>query len=410
MNQIISLNKFEIKNINFFLIILLPISLLAGSLISNINIILIIVFFLIDLIIKRENFIIKDKNFYFLLLIYLYIILNSFLFSDNPESLLKAFGLIRFILLAFALNYYFRSFSNDILKFWAIIFIIVSLDILIEIFIGKNILGFSSSYPGRIASFTGDELKIGGYYFGFFFICLSFFYKKFEKLFYPAMIIFLIISLNIGERSNFIKIFIMCFLYILFFTKISLRKKASILILITILVSTFIISNHTNFNRYFYQVGGTTDDKKIQQVDEKSSLIERIIKSNRQFYHYKVAIDLTKDNFLFGIGFKDFRIDSYALSLNYAGSTHPHQTHFEILSELGIIGYFLILGNIIFVLIRSLRSQNKDILVKSSMLFVIATFLPLLPSGSFFTSYGATIFWINYSFLILTNSKIVNKN
>ena len=86
------------------------------------------------------------------------------------------------------------------------------------------------------------------------------------------MIIFLIISLNIGERSNFIKIFIMCFLYILFFTKISFRKKASILILITILINTLIIFNHTHLMRYFYQVGGTSDDKKIQKVNEKKTL------------------------------------------------------------------------------------------------------------------------------------------
>ena len=250
MNQIISLNKFEIKNINFFLIILLPISLLTGSLVSNLNIILIVIFFLADLIIKKDNFVIKDKNFYFLLLIYLYIILNSYFFSNNPDSLFKAFALSRFILLAFALNYYFRFFSNEIIRFWAIIFIIVSIDILIEFSLGKNILGFSSQYPGRIASFTGEELKIGGYYFGFFFICLSFFSKKYKKFFFPMMIIFLIISLNIGERSNFIKIFIMCFLYILFFSELSIKKKTLILILITILISIFFFINQNFKNTY----------------------------------------------------------------------------------------------------------------------------------------------------------------
>ena len=408
MNQIISLNKFEIKNINFFLIILLPISLLTGSLVANINIILIVIFFLADLIIKKDNFIIKDKNFYFLLLIYFYIILNSYFFSNNSESLFKAFALSRFILLAFALNYYFRFFSDEIIRFWAIIFIIVSIDILIEFSFGKNILGFSSSYSGRIASFTGEELKIGGYYFGFFFICLSFFCKRYEKFFFPMMIIFLIISLNIGERSNFIKIFIMCFTYILFFSELSIKKKSLILILTTVLISIFFFKNQTNLKRYFYQVGIITNDKKIQ-IDQNSFLFKRILESNHHFYHYKVAIELTKNNYLFGIGFKDFRIDSYALSLNYGGSTHPHQTHFEILAELGIIGYLLIIGNIIFVLVRCFREQNKEFLVKGSILFVIATFLPLLPSGSFFTSYGATIFWINYSFLIKSNLKIANK-
>ena len=58
------------------------------------------------------------------------------------------------------------------------IFLVVSFDILFEFFVGKNILGFESTYGGRIASFTGDELKIGGFYFGFLFICLAFFEKK----------------------------------------------------------------------------------------------------------------------------------------------------------------------------------------------------------------------------------------
>ena len=41
--------------------------------------------------------------------------------------------------------------------------------------------------------------------------------------------------------------------------------------------------------------------------------------------------------------------------------------------------------------------NKKEFLVKSSFLFITATLVPFLPSGSFFTSYGATIFFINYS-------------
>ena len=39
-------------------------------------------------------------------------------------------------------------------------------------------LGFQSTYPGRIASFTGDEMKIGNFYFALLFIVLSFFKEK----------------------------------------------------------------------------------------------------------------------------------------------------------------------------------------------------------------------------------------
>ena len=55
---------------------------------------------------------------------------------------------------------------------------LINNDILFEFFVGKNILGFESTYGGRIASFTGDELKIGGFYFGFLFICLAIFEDK----------------------------------------------------------------------------------------------------------------------------------------------------------------------------------------------------------------------------------------
>ena len=39
------------------------------------------------------------------------------------------------------------------------------------------------------------------------------------------------------------------------------------------------------------------------------------------------------------------------------------------------------------------------------MLFIIASILPLIPSGSFFTTYGATLFWINFAVLVSFKNK-----
>ena len=100
----------------------------------------------------------------------------------------------------------------------------------------------------------------------------------------------------------------------------------------------------------------------------------------------------------------NFKISDGKGSTNL-GATHPHQLHFELLSEFGIIGYLLIISNFLFVLIRSIYGK-KEFLMKSSFLFIIATLVPFLPSGSFFTSYGATIFFINYSFLMKTNNVV----
>ena len=89
--------------------------------------------------------------------------------------------------------------------------------IFFEFFNGSNILGFSSEFNGRIASFTGDELKIGNYYFGFILLSLCFFYKNFYKkyqLFFYILLLIFLVSSFIGERSNFIKVFLICITFI----------------------------------------------------------------------------------------------------------------------------------------------------------------------------------------------------
>ena len=78
MNQILRLELNLISKVNFCLISLLPLSLVIGSLISNSIIVLICSLFLIDVIIKKNVFFLNEKNFYFLIIINIYIILNSY--------------------------------------------------------------------------------------------------------------------------------------------------------------------------------------------------------------------------------------------------------------------------------------------------------------------------------------------
>ena len=80
-------------------------------------------------------------------------------------------------------------------------------------------------------------------------------------------------------------------------------------------------------------------------------------------------------------------------------SNHPHQIHFEILSEQGILGYLIIISIIFYVLFNSFKIylKNNNIVHLSSILFVLVFFIPLLPSGSFFSTFNSSIFWINFS-------------
>ena len=79
---------------------------------------------------------------------------------------------------------------------------------------------------------------------------------------------------------------------------------------------------------------------KAKKNNYKLSL-DQIVIGNQHLSHYKVALLIFNENPIFGNGFKTFRNKSfepqYSNKKFSVGSTHPHQTHFEILSELGLI-------------------------------------------------------------------------
>ncbi len=404
MNQLLSEKINLTSKINYFLILILPISLLAGSAISNTVVLIISLLFIFDLYQRKNLIFFHDFNFYFLIVIYIYLILNSVFIAKNEDSIVRALGFIRFIFLTYAIFFYFSFFKKKIIKFWFFIFLIVSIDIIIEYFFGKNILGYTSDYPGRIASFTGDELKIGGFYFGFILISLSFLSNRNKKLQVFLSLTFFVIALIIGERSNFLKIFIMYSLFFLFFLNITYVKKILILIFLSFLTFIIILKSPVLSSKFYNHIFEDYYEmfKKGESFDR-----DKIIRSNQHFAHYYTAMLIFNENKIFGSGIKTFRIESFNEKYNsidkfYGQSTHPHQIHFEFLSELGIIGYILIISNFVYVLRKNIM-QKKDFLIKSAILFLLASLVPILPSGSFFTSYGAAIFWINYSFLIKRN-------
>ena len=239
----------------YFLIIFLPLFIVTSSLLMNLNVVL-ISFLFIFISFKEKNFeLIKDKFFIFILIFFLFLLINLYNSIEVSNSLKRTLGFLRFIFLPFALAYFIslKNFKHSKIIFlsWLVIFIFVSVDLLIEFIFGRNIFGFSNQFPGRLSGLLNDELKIGGYYFGFILITISsifYFYKK--KLGIVFLIFFLIIALLIGERSNFIKIMLSTFLFLIFLNILS--KKLKIILSILLITSSFLIvvSNAEIKNRF----------------------------------------------------------------------------------------------------------------------------------------------------------------
>ena len=395
----------SIEVLAVILISILPLAFIAGSGVVNLFVILLDFLFLYELLNKKNINYLNNKYFYSFVLLWMILLLSLF-FSSNPEnSMSRGVGFVRFIFFVFSIRYFFNLDNSNLKKIiiisWTLIFILVSLDLIYEYFVGVNIIGIKSPMHGRLVSFLGDELKIGGLYFALLALVISAIYqftvvkKKFKYLnqvvFYSIIFAFLIISYMIGERSNFIKVLILITLFIFLYENKNYLIKISF-----ILVSVTVIYLITSSNEHIKHRAWTTFLEPIIDNPVKA------ITDSHYGLLYEVGFKMYNNNKVFGVGLKNFRTEIFKDGYNNAGSNHPHQFHFEILAELGFIGYLSFFAFFLFNLYLSVKNYNKEknLFNLSGTLFVLCSLIPFLPSGSFFTTFGAALFWLNFGIML----------
>ena len=310
-----------------------------------------------------------------------------------------------------AIIYFFKQHNynvRNIFLMWLITMLVVVLDLFIQYFVGSNILGFKSIYPGRLSGFLNEELKIAHLVIGFFIIPISFFLNESKnKYYFLLLILFIIIIVLINERANAIRGLLIFILFFLFIDYLSFKLKFAITTLSVLFFSSLILLNSDIKQRF------VTEFTELN-LDNKS--LKNIVLVSNYGTHYTAAFEVFKKYKFFGSGIKTFRNECKQVSIKEyydknklkfntntdKCSTHPHQYYFEFLSELGIVGTLLFVCYFLYFFYRFIKSYyfTKDLVILSTGLFILTQLIPLLPTGSFFTSYGSTIFWINIGLCI----------
>ena len=421
--------KFKTNNYNsfdylsLFLIALFPIAIITGNFFINLFTFLISLNFLFNII---YNFhFLKDKLFYILVFFFLTLIINL-IFSVNIENTYPR--VLKFLFIIFFIYEFQRitqKFNNthlkNVYKLWSILFIFVSLDIIFEIIVGQNLLGFKANLPGRIASFFGDELVVGAFYHGFVLIFLSYLIniKSNKYILLLSVICIILISFFIGERSNFIKLFISVLIFFLFIVKTNYKTIISLIVVLVISFLSIINFNNEYKNRYLYQFMPTHEASPALRPSGSLFSINGyfdFMKKSQHGAHRISAYQIFKDNMYTGVGIKNFRDvvaekkyenNEYLLT-NFRHGTHPHQVHYEFLSETGIVGYISFLIFILLSLYIAIKnySKSKNLYQLSGIIFVITSLLPIIPSGSFFSTFGGGIFCLNFAIMIGSNINV----
>ena len=416
-------NKLNLKKINYpiFFLTILPLSIILGPSISLINIVLLSLFFISEYF-KSSRPRIYDKNTLIaFIVLYIYLLFNSSISIDYMSGFLRNVGFLRFILFFLIINLiFFKYGKNDYLfKFWTVIFLLVIIDIYVERLLGSNLLGYGkmqiNGVPqpdgARVVSFFKDEPIAGAFATGLIFIVFGFLFDSFKqkkdsiKIFISFLMLFSLIGILItGERSNTIKAFLGITLFFLLTDFFKWKTKLiSLLAFFLIIGSVFYYSDYLKY-RYigsFYSELKTKENR--SQFIKKRSLYIKL---------YRSGISVFKNYPILGVGNKNYRIESCDVEKNkenkdYYCLTHPHQIYIELLSEHGILGTLVILSIIFYLLFRLLRQiiQSQNHLQIGAFIFILINFIPLLPSGSFFSDFNLSLFMINFSLMYAINTE-----
>ena len=421
----------QISRQNFFsfLIALIPFSFIAGNMIININILILIFssfYFFGKNIFKIRYYYLDKFIFSFFLLVLFTGIINDYKFYIEEiawkgywTTVIKSIFFFKYFLLYLILRYLIENKLVNLKIFFISCFaasIFVSFDIFFQFIFGQDIFGYKDFTLGRkLSGPFGDELIAGSYlqrFSVFSFFLIPFFYQeKFKYLLkFLVPFLFIVYSLAIilsGNRMPFLLFILLVFLILLFQKQ---TRKFLIPSLVSILIIFYALFNinisvKNNFQNFYNQIVGMS--QVLINKDTESKKSSQYLKEFSTFYHTWAM------NKYIGGGIKNFRYYCHMRpninlekSNGFVCNMHPHNYYLEILTEVGLAGFVIV--SIIFLITLyisffkkyfSKKNLNNNLIIPFMFLYLIEIF-PLKSTGSFFTTGNTTYLFFIMGILI----------
>ncbi len=371
------------------------------------------------------------KKYFFFLIIYS-IILISFLLTDYKDiSFLASFFYFRYFFLSLAIFYLLKKYDFYLKIFFYSIIISIStivFDAYFQQIFSFNLFGYNtvglSQKDGLVylTSFFNQEKKLGSYLVRFLPLILSliYFYQPKRSVSFEIISLIILGSL-IFFSSERTALFLLFIIYIFYF----LASNKKIFFLISISITFLILINYNAnsrltekyFNFTLHQTGLITLFKKNKESNYKAFEKNRFVRYYSEEHENLsyTGLIIFKNNYFFGSGVKTFYHECEKIKkTNFHKknkrnnellcSTHPHNTYIQILSEIGIFGFLVILFLFLYVLFNNLKiilKKNKNNFDLSHLfinLSLIINLMPLIPSGSFFNNWMSLMIFFPLGF------------
>ena len=320
----------------------LPLSLIAGSLVVNLNILVFLTFGLAYLAINKIKISFNISNI-LLFLFFVFVIFSSYLNLEviGLNNFIKSFLLLKFFFLYLIVEILIKEEKINFKFFFYICLVLItllSLDLLLQFFYGKNILGYEP-WEGRITGIFEHEAIAGAYLQKIFIFSLAgvaiIFNQKNSTNFLLSTLLLIIIILGsyvASNRISFLILLVTIFILIAFFSIFRKRLIISLFILLPIFFLIYQSDNQTNikYKGFVYKIIKLSEIKKSNDIEIINQ--EEILIKNSLPNHGKIFLTAYKsfnDNKIFGNGLKSFRYkcNNFLKEENSLCSTHPHNYH-----------------------------------------------------------------------------------
>ena len=331
---------------------------------------------------------------------YIYLLATSLFSSNIYLSLESTLFYFRFWIYSLAVAYCFlniKNFSNYFAFSIILSFAIVLFDSYFQLIFKFNIVGYPYDNAWkRLSSFFNTDYILGSYVTRMLPIVIGLLFYLKINTFKQYTLSFIIILLSLfvvffsGERSALLYFFIFVFFFILLI-KLSLKSKIVISLFIALITIFSLTFNEDIYNRIvkftYFQF---FENNQINTFSIQHQLI------------YTTTVKIIKENYIMGIGPKNFRIicEDYKTFSQLDGSedgcsTHPHNTYLQLWAESGLLSflfisifYILIFYYILKISIRNNLNKNdyNNLTFELLILSIIINLWPFVPTGNFFNN------------------------
>tara|TARA_B100000686_G_C16719345_1_gene933959 strand:+ start:303 stop:1631 length:1329 start_codon:yes stop_codon:yes gene_type:complete len=410
LTNLIRLSKKNKLYLNFLFIsvLLLPFSLVAGPLITEILILIIVLSFIYSLTLRLKTKKFSLNSFEILIIGFYFLLIVSSLLSEHKLISLKSSLLsIRFIILVYAIIFLIKKLSY-FLKYFLIssflCFAITMFDGYIQFFFGRDIF-FIPIQPWGVTGFFGEEKKLGSFLVRFFPIIIGCYLliskEKIKKKIINIILIFIPLyglCFLTSERMSLVYASSTLFFIMIYFSKFNKRVFLFFPLIFVIIPILIYIFDILDFKARVHDT--------YVQILRPNHVYGPVFFSEQHQFFAKTSIGLFKKEPIIGIGPNNFRRTCHLIDMEYEPpdllefqwifgetsncSTHPHNIFFQLLAETGSIGIIFYLF-FIFLIFKELL---KFIFVKkyhSINIFFLCPLIyylnPLFPSGNFFNNW-----------------------